>query len=100
MSEKSNIEFHNLIDKVKERNNPHELIRAVNLLTKFGEVRDKKMQAEQNQYKKNSYPKIILPYYNKAVELGNDITDMTNLKERIKELEKITTANRVGKDRN
>jgi len=85
---KSNKEFHNLVDKVKERNNPHEIIRAINLLVKFGEVRDKKMQAEENSYKKNNYPKIILPYYKKAVELGNHSTDMTSLKNRIKELEK------------
>jgi hypothetical protein len=85
---KSDTEFHNLVDKVKERNNPHEIIRAVNLLAKFGEVRDKKMQAEENEHKKNSFPKIILPYYEKAVELGNDLTDMKSLKDRIKELKK------------
>lgn len=85
---KSNTEFHNLVDKVKERNNPIEIIRAVNLLAKFGEVRDKKMQAEKNVHKKNSYPKIILPYYEKAVELGNHLTDMSSLKYRIKELKK------------
>lgn len=90
---KSNTEFHNLVDKVKERNNPHEMIRVVNLLAKFGEVRDKKMQAEGNKDKKNSYPKIILPYYKKAVELGNHLSDMTPLKNRIKELEKIKNEN-------
>lgn len=85
---KNNAEFNNLVDKVKERNNPNELIRAVNLLAKFGQVRDKKMELEQNLHKKNSYPNIILPYYKKAVELGDNIADMTSLKDRIKELEK------------
>lgn len=85
---KNNAEFNNLVDKVKERNNPNELIRAVNLLAKFGQVRDKKMETEQNLHKKNSYPSIILPYYKKAVELGDSIADMTSLKERINELEK------------
>lgn len=85
---KNNAEFNNVVDKVKERNNPNELIRAVNLLAKFGHVRDKKMELEQNPHKKNSYPNIILPYYKKAVELGDNIADMISLKERIKELEK------------
>jgi len=85
---KNNAEFNNFVDKVKERNNPNELIRAVNLLAKFGQVRDKKMELEQNPHKKNSYPNIILPYYKKAVELGDNIADMTSLKDRIKELEK------------
>ncbi|MDQ0064250.1 hypothetical protein [Chryseobacterium lathyri] len=84
---KNDSEFHNMIDKVKERNNAAELIRAVNLLAKFGQVRDKNMQAEQNLYKKSSFPSIILPYYTKAVELGDSIADMSTLKERIKELQ-------------
>lgn len=85
---KNNAEFNNLVDKVKERNNPNELIRVVNLLAKFGHAREKKMEKEQNPHKKNSYPKVILPYYKKAVELGDNVADLTTLKERIKELEK------------
>lgn len=84
---KSDAEFHNIIDKVTERNIPTEMIRAVNLLAKFGQARDEKMQAEQNLYKKSSFPNIILPYYTRAVELGENISDMSVLKQRIKELQ-------------
>jgi len=84
----NNAEFDNLVDKVKERNIPNELIRVVNLLAKFGQAKDNKMKSEQNEFKKKSYPKFILPYYKKAVELGDAIADMTSLKNRIKELEK------------
>ena len=84
----NNAEFVNLVDKVKERNNPQELIRAVNLLAKFGQAKESKMNSEQNEYKKKSYLKFILPYYKKAVELGDNISDLTSLKDRIKELEK------------
>jgi len=85
---KNNAEFNNLVEKVKERNKPNEIIRAVNLLAKFGQSKDQKMQTEQNDDKKNSYQNIILPYYKKAVELGDNIADMTSLKERIIELGK------------
>jgi hypothetical protein len=85
---KSDADFQNLVDKIKEKNIPQEIIRAVNLLAKFGEVRDNKMKGEENEFKKNSFPKIILPYYKKAVELGDKLTDMTSLKDRIKEIEK------------
>ena len=67
---KNNTEFFNLVDKVKERNDPNELVRATQLLLKFGDVGKTKMDSEENPYKKKSFPKIILPYYRKALEIG------------------------------
>jgi hypothetical protein len=84
---KSDIEFQNLNDKIKERQDPTEIQRATQLLVKFGNVRYKKMNEEQNPYKKQSFPKIILPYYQRAAEIGSQIFDMTELNKRIKELE-------------
>lgn len=84
---KSDLEFHNLIDKIKERQVPQEIIRATNLLVKFGNVRFQKMADEQNQHKKKSFAKIILPYYQRAAEIGSQYFDTKDLLQRIKELE-------------
>lgn len=86
---KNDIEFFNLVDKVKERNDPQEIRRATLLLLKFGDVRKDKMDAEQNQYKKKSFPKIILPYYRKAIEIGAHIfKDSKQFQKTVEELEK------------
>ncbi|KAA1241017.1 hypothetical protein [Aquimarina sp. RZ0] len=84
---KNNSEFFNLIDKIAERNNPNEKLRGTMLLVKFGNVRYEKMEAQQNEHKKNSFPKIILPYYKQAIELGGNIIDPAPIKKLIKELE-------------
>ncbi|KGL51726.1 hypothetical protein HQ47_01065 [Porphyromonas macacae] len=83
---KNNAEFFNLVDKVSERKQQNEINRAASLLIKFGDVRYQKMQDEQNLHKKQSFPKIILPYYKQAIELNSQI-DLTETRKRIKELE-------------
>lgn len=86
---KNDLEFFNLVDKIKERNNPQEIRRATLLLLKFGDVRKDKMDVEENEYKKRSFPKIILPYYRKAIEIGAHIfKDLEQFKKTVAELEK------------
>lgn len=84
---KSDTEFHNLVEKVKDRKDQSEIRRATHLLVKFGNIRYQKMIEEENFFKTRSFPKIILPYYQRAVEIGSHLFNMTELKERIKELE-------------
>lgn len=84
---RSDLEFENLVDKIIERNNPEEIYRATHLLVKFGDVRLKKMIAEKNGFKQRNYPKIILPFYRRAVEIGSKIMEMKKVNENIKTLE-------------
>lgn len=84
---RSDLEFQNLVDKVIERKNPDEIYRATHLLVKFGDVRLKKMEAETNRFEQRNFPKIILPFYKQAVEIGSQIMDMTQVKMNIKTLE-------------
>jgi hypothetical protein len=84
---RSDLEFENLVDKILERNNPDEIYRATHLLVKFGDIRLKKMIAEKNEFKQRNFPKIILPFYRQAVEIGSKIMDMKKVKENIKTLE-------------
>lgn len=86
---KNDSEFQNLIDKVKERQIPNEVQKATRLLLKFGNLRYDKMDLEENEHKKKSYPKIILLYYEKAVEIGEKYFDITELKKGIAELKAI-----------
>lgn len=83
---KNNTEFFNLIDKISERKQQNEINRAVTLLIKFGDIRYQKMLDEENIHKKQSFPKIILPYYKQAIQLNSQI-DLTEIHKRIKELE-------------
>lgn len=84
---RSDLEFQNLVDKIVERNNPDEIYRAAYLLVKFGDTRLKKMVSETNNFKQKNFPKIILPFYKQAVEIGSEIIDMTLVKKNIKTLE-------------
>lgn len=84
----SDAEFHNLIEKISDRKEAKEIARATNLLLKFGGLRYDKMVREENPFKKRSYPKFILPFYKKAVEIGNNLFDTTIIKKAIEELEK------------
>ena len=77
---RSDWEFQNVVDKVIERKQPEEIYRATHLLVKFGDIRLKKMIAETNGSKQRSFPKIILPFYRQAVEVGSQIMDMTQVK--------------------
>lgn len=85
---RSDREFENLVDKIIERRDANEIYRATHLLVKFGDIRFKKMIAETNGYKQRSFPKIILPFYRQAVEVGSKIMDMTQVKKNIEALEK------------
>jgi hypothetical protein len=81
-------EFMNLIDKVSERDRPKEIHRAVSLLVKYAETRFGKMVDEKNPYKKKSLPKSILPYYHRAIEVGSKFFQMSQVEDRIKDVEK------------
>ncbi len=84
---RSDLEFQNIVDKIVERNNPDEIYRATHLLVKFGDVRLQKMIDEENGFKQRNFPKIILPFYKQAVEIGSKIMDMTKVNKNIKKLE-------------
>lgn len=84
---RSDWEFQNVVDKVIERKQPQEIYRATHLLVKFGDIRLKKMIAETNGFKQRNFPKIILPFYRQAVEVGSQIMDMTQVKKNIETLE-------------
>ena len=84
---KSDREFENLVEKIIERGDAMEIHRATSLLIKFGDVRLQKMIAETNGYKQRNFPKIILPFYKQAVEIGSKIMDMTLVKKNILKLE-------------
>ncbi len=90
----SDVEFHNLMEKISDRRQPNEIARATKLLLKFGGLRHKKMEQEQNPFKKRSFPKFILPFYKRAIEIGSSLFDTIPIKKAIEELEKnrITTA--------
>ena len=84
----SDAEFHNLMEKISDRREANEIARATNLLLKFGGLRYDKMVREENPFKKRSYPKFILPFYKKAVDIGSKLFDTTPIKKAIEELEK------------
>ncbi|MGN8055144.1 hypothetical protein ACTJKN_02650 [Pedobacter sp. 22163] len=81
--------FFNLIDKVVERNLEDELYRTSKLLIKAGEIKEAMMIEEKNPHKKKSFPKMILPFYNRALELLDGLGDTQTLARKIKELEEI-----------
>ena len=45
------------------------------------------MEEEQNPFKKRSFPKYILPFYKKAIEIGSSLFDTAPIKKVIDELE-------------
>jgi hypothetical protein len=76
-------EFHNAVERVIERSIPDELQFAVQLLLKFGDIRFKKMEAEENPFKKKSFSKFILPFYEKAILIAKGKTDTSELEMKI-----------------
>ena len=85
---KNDKDFFNLIDKIKEKQDPRNIRRATILLLKYGDVRVAKMEAEENPYKKKSFPKMILPYYRLALEIGSHVfKDIQEFKKTIADLE-------------
>ncbi|MEJ0055741.1 MAG: hypothetical protein WDN75_08875 [Bacteroidota bacterium] len=96
---RNDAEFMNLVDKVAERGNPDEMGRAITLLVRFGDNRLDKMRKEKNVFKKKSLPKWILPYYERAMEVGAGLFDLSLIEQRMKELEKETlTVDANGKE--
>ncbi len=83
----SDVEFHNLTEKISDRKQLNEIARATKLLLKFGSLRHKKMEEVQNPFKKRSFPKYILPFYKKAIEIGSSLFDTRPIKKVIEELE-------------
>ncbi|MBP9792619.1 MAG: hypothetical protein KBC56_01320 [Flavobacterium sp.] len=84
---KNQNEFWNLTDKIIERNNQNELLRILNLLAKYGNVRYENWYNEENGLKKEGLKKYIKPFYEKALELKLPI-DFTSIRDRMKEIEK------------
>lgn len=86
---RSDADFNNLVDMVKERDRQDEMARAVLLLEKFADVRKDMMDAETDPFKKRSFPKMILPLYQQAVELGKGLFDLAPITKKIKAIEAI-----------
>jgi hypothetical protein len=84
-------EFMNLIDKVAQRRNPPEVIRMINLFTKFANARFKKWKEEPNQLKKPSLKKYAIEYLQMIVDLVDKLkaaVDISEVKAAIEQLEK------------
>ena len=81
-------EFWNLKNKIVERNHPNELIRILNLLVKFGDVRYQNWKDETNPYKKESLKKYIRPFYENTLNIKMPV-DFSEIKKRLKEIEEI-----------
>lgn len=78
----SNSEFFNLVDKVSERRYKKEMIRVIDLLVKYGNVKFDKWKAELNKYKKENIKTLPLPFYEKVIELNQHL-DTTEILKRI-----------------
>lgn len=76
-------EFHNVIERVLERKIPNELGFASHLLLKFGDLRFQKMESEENPFKKRSFSKFILPFYEKALLIDKGKSDTSELEKKI-----------------
>ena len=46
------------------------------------------MEKEENPFKKRSFPKFIIPFYQKAIEIGSDLFDTRPIRGIIDNLEK------------
>jgi hypothetical protein len=85
----SSTELFNLIDKLIDRKNSKELQKAVLLLVKFGDIKYKKWEEEQNYFKKRSLSAVPLPFYKKAIVVNDMVKslDMKEIQQKIKTLE-------------
>ncbi|MCG2610653.1 hypothetical protein LZZ90_03945 [Flavobacterium sp. SM15] len=83
---KNQNEFWNLTDKIIERNDKNELLRILNLLAKYGDVRYQKWYDEENSHKKEGLKKYIKPFYEKALEIKLPV-DFKSIRDRMKEIE-------------
>lgn len=78
-------EFFNLVDKIVQRNQVPEMPRIIDLLIKFGNKKYDEWENEGDHFRKYSLPRVILPFYDKAVTLNKHL-DLKEIKKRIKEL--------------
>jgi len=85
----SDIEFYNLVEKVSDRKQGSEIARATNLLLKFGGLRQQRMDNEENPFKKRSFPRYIIPFYKKAIEIGSGLFDTKPIQTEIGKLEEL-----------
>jgi hypothetical protein len=85
----TDLAFNNLMDKIADREQVAELTRAYNLLFSIGEKKYAEMRCEQNEHKKRSLPKTILPFYRRAAEMLPVHPNIQDTKNRIKELEEL-----------
>ncbi len=84
----SDTEFHNLVEKIDDRQNLNEIARATALLLNFGHLRYRKMQEEENIFKKKSLRRVILPFFKKALNIGSKLFDNEPILKLVAELER------------
>lgn len=82
----SNNEFFNLVDKISDRGHTDEMIRVIELLIKFGDLKFQLYEAETNEFKKKSLKKLPLPFYQKVIQLNRHL-DIRTIIKKTKELE-------------
>ncbi len=47
------------------------------------------MDNEENPFKKRSFPKYIIPFYEKAIEIGNGLFDRKPIQDEIEKLKQL-----------
>lgn len=84
----SDVEFQNLVDKIVDRKEPEEIRIISQLLIKFGDIRYEKMINEENFYKRRSFIKYIMPFYERAIEIGKDEIDLNVINQKVNQLKR------------
>ncbi len=79
----SDVEFQNLVDKIVDRKQSEEIRIITQLLIKFGDIRYEKMMIEENFYKKESFIKHIIPFYERAIKVGKNVVDLSIVVEKL-----------------
>lgn len=79
----SDVEFQNLVDKIVDRKQSEEIRIITQLLIKFGDIRYEKMMIEENFYKKKSFIKHIIPFYERAIKVGKNVVDLSIVVEKL-----------------
>ena len=83
-------EFMNLIEEITKRQRPPEILRIINLLIKFGNIRFDRWDAETNHFRKPSLLKDAVRYLKMIVELVDKLkvpVDISQVRESIKKLD-------------
>lgn len=86
---KNDTAFNNLLEIIKDRGREDELARAIQVLINYGNHKHREMDDEQNHHKRNSLPKGIIPFFQKALDLSNGKFELSGLNKRIVDLEKM-----------